>query len=312
MTRRQPPTTQDTIDAFVNSRKAGRCSQKYEASLRYLLAPLARDHQLLPARPEPIERTLASLSHLADQTRYNTHTAIRMLYRFSAQRLGTANPTSHINRPPRPKKKVPRYLTEHEVDQLIFANQRRRRDNALIRLLLDTGARLGEIHALTWRDLSNYTGEDGTNQWLLKLPYDGKTGEREVPVSPNTAAALRRLEGNHPWLNAHTHAPLSKSGLQKAVQRALARAGITGGPHLLRHTFGRLYILADGDLFSLQRILGHSDISTTRIYADLDFRDVHRQHQRFSPMARRDTNLAAHQQAHQLELLPPAAQGGPR
>jgi site-specific recombinase XerD len=71
------------------------------------------------------------------------------------------------------------------------------------------------------------------------------------------------------------------------VRRVLRRAGIAGGPHLLRHTFGRLYITAGGDVFSLQRILGHSQIATTRRYVDLDLRDVQNQHAKFSPVARR-------------------------
>jgi site-specific recombinase XerD len=55
----------------------------------------------------------------------------------------------------------------------------------------------------------------------------------------------------------------------------------------VRHTFGRLYIMAGGDVFSLQRVLGHRSISSTRRYVDMDLRDVQVQHERFSPIARR-------------------------
>ena len=80
---------------------------------------------------------------------------------------------------------------------------------------------------------------------------------------------------------------LTRKGGYLIIRVLFGKAGIIGrklGPHTLRHTFGRQYIVNGGDLVSLQRILGHSNIQTTRIYAELDMRDVVRQHHKFSPL----------------------------
>jgi integrase/recombinase XerD len=84
-----------------------------------------------------------------------------------------------------------------------------------------------------------------------------------------------------------TKGRMTQSGAYRVVKTALARAGINArkrGPHMLRHTFGRQYIMAGGDLVSLSRILGHTNIKTTEIYADLDLRDITIQHRRFTPL----------------------------
>lgn len=55
-------------------------------------------------------------------------------------------------------------------------------------------------------------------------------------------------------------------------------------PHLLRHTFANLYLGSDGDLRSLQLILGHADVQTTAmIYTDPNIRDLQSKHHRHSP-----------------------------
>ncbi len=57
-------------------------------------------------------------------------------------------------------------------------------------------------------------------------------------------------------------------------------------PHLLRHTFANLYLRSDGDLRSLQLILGHADVQTTAmIYTDPDIRDLQTKHHRHSPLS---------------------------
>ena len=57
------------------------------------------------------------------------------------------------------------------------------------------------------------------------------------------------------------------------------------GPHTMRHTFGTQYILKRGDVFSLQRIMGHRRLETTMIYANMSTEIVARQHRKFSPVA---------------------------
>ncbi|RIV22083.1 hypothetical protein D2Q93_09395 [Alicyclobacillaceae bacterium I2511] len=72
---------------------------------------------------------------------------------------------------------------------------------------------------------------------------------------------------------------------QKLIKQYGEQAQITNvrvSPHTFRHTMAKLYILAGGDIFSLQRILDHSSMETVRIYVEMFSHDVNMQHSQFS------------------------------
>lgn len=80
---------------------------------------------------------------------------------------------------------------------------------------------------------------------------------------------------------------LTRSGVQQMLRRCGRDAGITGvrcSPHTLRHTFAKTYLINGGDIFSLQRILGHSSLASVRAYLNLFATDLKKQHLRFSPV----------------------------
>jgi hypothetical protein len=82
---------------------------------------------------------------------------------------------------------------------------------------------------------------------------------------------------------------LPRSRIQHALRRLGGRAGLEGvrtNPHTFRHTFAKLYLLNGGDLFSLQRILGHTSLDMVRRYVNLDTGEVKRQHAQASPVDR--------------------------
>ena len=145
----------------------------------------------------------------------------------------------------------------------------------MIAMLLDTGTRIGELAALRWENIRSNA-----------IQVDGKTGARIVPISSRVRQLLVGLGDDvHIWTGRL--GPMTRSGVEQTVRKALRIAGFhppKAGPHMLRHTFGRHYIMAGGDVVSLQRILGHADISTTMLYIHLSADDLEEQHRRFSPM----------------------------
>jgi integrase/recombinase XerD len=264
--------TKAYIDDFLVSRRARNCTPRTISWYKDLLSPFARVNPRLPLSSPQVERFLGALD-ARDETRHAYYRALRAFYTWLARREGCLNPMADVGQPRR-RKKVPYSLSMAEL-LCLFAVTLCPRDRALLELLVDTGVRISEA--------INLTAEDVQDEVIL---VSGKTGERQVPLSPGVREHLLAL-GKKGTLFTGTRGQLTRSGAYRIVKLALARAGITAkkrGPHTLRHTFGRQYIMAGGDLVSLQRILGHTDIKTTRIYAELDLSDITIQHARFSPL----------------------------
>lgn len=59
--------------------------------------------------------------------------------------------------------------------------------------------------------------------------------------------------------------------------------GVRCSPHTFRHTCAVMYLRNGGDVFSLQKLLGHTDLTMTRRYAELSENDVCEKHRKFSP-----------------------------
>ena len=255
----------EALARFIRSREARQLAPKTIGFYHWCLDPFAGACPELPETPDEIEEYLCGLRCAAESQR-DVWRALRALYRFGNQRWGVGNAMAAIPQP-RKVRTLPRWLTEEEVRRLL-AHPMTRRDRAMVALLLDTGMRLGELHNLTpCQTLS------GT------IRLSGKTGEREVPLSPAVRRALIGVE--LPW--SGPKGVLTRNGIYLVIRRLMRGAGIArGGPHVLRHTFARSYVLSGGDVFSLQRILGHRSIETTRIYVELDTRDLIAQHAKYS------------------------------
>lgn len=224
---------------------------------------------MVPESPEAIEGYLA-LRGPSAYTRHAHFRVLRSFFRWLHERYGLADPMRLLKAPVlRPKPM--RTLSLAELTRLLEATEGSVRDRVLVMLLVDTGLRIGEAHSLTAQALG-----DGV------ITVRGKTGERIVPVSTLVLDLLREVL---PWAGAKGR--LTLSGLQQVVRRAMARAGITGArasPHTLRHSFAKQYLMAGGDVFSLQRIMGHRELATTQRYLALVDGDIITQHRRFSPL----------------------------
>ena len=264
--------TQDALTAFIN---AGKARGLRPASIKWyelLLGAFARQYVQLPRKVEPLESFMGGLT-CGDVSRYDHYRALKVFFSWLHTRYGVANPAQDLT-PPKRHKKLPRTLSVAEMGCL-FLVPLSKRDRALVLLLLDTGIRVGEAVDLTPDDI-------GADSILV----DGKTGQREVPISAQVRDQLLDI-GRGRWVFPGYGSHMKISQAYKIVRAAFITSGLRGkklGPHTLRHTFGRQFIAAGGDAFSLQRILGHSNIQTTRIYVELNTSDIVRQHHKFTPL----------------------------
>ncbi|KRG13382.1 hypothetical protein ACA30_15870 [Virgibacillus soli] len=185
-------------------------------------------------------------------------------------------------------------LSDDEVDRILASYNERQfaewRDKVLILLLLDTGLRINEALSLTdeqidFRLLSVYVPSQIAKNRRM----------REIPISREVAKKLRELrdessqyfgETGFIFLSAYGE-PLTPDAFRRRLNRRKKRLGMERlSPHMFRHTFCRNYILNGGDIFTLQRIVDHADIKTTRKYIQMDNQHVRYQHNKFSPVKR--------------------------
>jgi integrase len=158
------------------------------------------------------------------------------------------------------------------ADQADWIDARQpRRDNAedwraiaALRLLIFTGARVGEILSLRWDWISDAQG-------IARLP-DSKTGAKNLYLPPGALAVLEtlpRLAGN-PHVLPGDRAGGFFIGIQKPWQRVRALAGLSDVRiHDLRHAYASVAVAAGDSLFIVGKILGHRQASTTERYAHL-------------------------------------------
>lgn len=177
------------------------------------------------------------------------------------------------------RRKLPRTLSKSETQRLL-ASIDDERDYAFMVVLHDTGIRVGELASIT-REAMSPSG--------IKL--SGKSGDRIMPITPGVFDLVNwQGDDGGIWRSRGGHRGyLGTWRLKTIVRRQMLRAGFKPpkiGPHTLRHTFGTQYVLNGGDMFSLRRIMGHSRVETTILYAEMSDTLVAQQHRKFSPMAR--------------------------
>ena len=185
-----------------------------------------------------------------------------------------ANPTRGVKR--NPGRKMTRFLSREEIHRLhavLDACVAERPVNApaadIIRLLLLTGCRRGEIVNLQWREV----GED-----TLEL-VDSKTGPRTVFLSPKAKAIIERQPRlDSPWVfpsPVNREKPRSADCLDGLWKLTKKQAGIEDVRlHDLRHSVASQAVLNGVPLPVVARLLGHSQVSMTLRYAHVADEEV--------------------------------------
>ena len=194
---------------------------------------------------------------------------------------------------PRVPQSMPKILNAQEIQKLLRAAKSGTwygiRNHAMLAMFLDTGLRLSELINLTAADV------DLHSQSILVRNGKGSK-DRQVYIGRTLARALRRWAEVRPYgheadayFSTRDGRRLDKRNIARIIERISSRARMGEQrihPHLLRHTFATHFIKNGGDPFSLQRLLGHSDIKTTMIYVNLAGNDLRNAHAKASPLDR--------------------------
>jgi integrase/recombinase XerD len=168
-----------------------------------------------------------------------------------------------------------------------------RRDSALVYLLLDTGVRASEACSLRIRDVDLNTGEV-TIRHGADGGAKGKKG-RTVIIGKRTRHTLWRYlveredkdEEQAPLFVTLKGNRLNRDSLRLLIRRLGERVNVKNcHPHRFRHTFAIRYLRSQGDVFTLQVLLGHKSLEMVRRYARIARIDLERNHALASPVDR--------------------------
>jgi len=203
--------------------------------------------------------------------------ALRSFYHYLAREELADGAALRIVRSPKLPKTLPRPISETDAVRTIEeagANEIpwiAARDAALVTLLYGTGVRISEALRLKRRDVP-------LAESLTVLGKGNK--ERAVPVLPAVREAISAYAALIPFAGENT-APLflsrrgnamSARDAQGLLQRLRGRLGLPASatPHALRHSFATHLLKHGGDLRSVQELLGHSSLSTTQKYTEVE------------------------------------------
>ena len=240
-------------------------------------------------------------SPLSEATIDNHWKMIRAFYNWAVDTtiLSTERPDKKL---PRPKYQSPEIVpfTTDEVKRLIDASQStlvekangrkykiRRpnadRDKSLLLMLLDTGLRIGELHRLRIGDVNLENGE----VYVRTLRDGRKSAARTVYLGARTKQIIWKFIAKQQSAPDQSRKlfDYKYTYLRHIIRRIGANANVPRTyPHRFRHTFAIFYLRNGGDVFTLQRLLGHTTLVMTLKYVNFVKADLEHAHRRASPV----------------------------
>ncbi|NMB41564.1 MAG: site-specific tyrosine recombinase XerD [Firmicutes bacterium] len=232
---------------------------------------------------------------LAPATITRNLASIRSFYNFLLkEQLVQKNPAAELDSP-RAEKKLPRVLSFKDVELLLEQPETKEtigmRDKAMLELLYATGLRVSELVSLDLADVNikmGFLNCDGKGKKERIIPL-GSAAIRSIQeyLKHSRGKLLRKKDEKTLFVNQHGKR-LTRQGFWKILKKYVLKAGIVGTgitPHTLRHSFATHLLENGADLRSVQKMLGHEDISTTQIYTRLTRRKIKEIYDRTHPRA---------------------------
>jgi integrase/recombinase XerC len=285
----------DYISHLSNERRLSPLTCKSYASDIGMLLKYLQKNSLNQIQPHHIRHFIAQLRHhgLSGRSLARIISSWRGFYGYLIRSHNfTQNPCVGIHAP-KSAKKLPHTLSPDETAQLLtfpaddILNSR---DRAMFELFYSSGLRLAELANLKPGDI-NFSDEtvriNGKGDKTRIVPVGNKALialqawiiQREKLINPGEKALFLSRHGNA--ISART---ISHRLKNRAIQQ-----GITSNvhPHMLRHSFASHLLQSSGDLRAIQDMLGHANISTTQVYAHLDFQHLTKIYDTTHPRAKR-------------------------
>ncbi len=216
---------------------------------------------------------------------------LKILFKFMVEEgVITENPTKKIPKLRAERIVIPTFSNDQIKAMLEVTKQQMDfpgiRNNTLITLLYDTGCRISELLSLM---------QDNIQFEEKILTVRGKGGkQRIVPFGDRSLVNLiKYLHKRNKSFGKESVLFLTRFGdpltlrmTNKIIERIGEKAKVENvrlSAHTFRHTFAKNWLMNGGDIFSLQKILGHRTLDMVRNYVNITFKDIQLQHSKFSP-----------------------------
>ena len=224
-------------------------------------------------------------------TIHRLFSTIRGFHQYLYQLHLTDNDPSQLLIPPRLSQKLPVTLLVEEINQIIQSVDMKKkyaiRDKSLLSTLYASGLRVSELIDLKLKNLM-------IDEGFIRVFGKGKK-ERIVPIGVVALSYIKiYLQELRPQLSQKGKSQgilflnnrgkkLTRMSIWNILHENTVRSGINKkvSPHVLRHSFATHLLEGGADLRSVQEMLGHSDITTTQVYTNIDktyLKEIHKQY----------------------------------
>lgn len=196
---------------------------------------------------------------------------------------------------PRRWERLPKAISFEEVktflqsgDSNTLADPIMRRDSVMFELLYSSGLRVSELVSLKLEDISFDAGfvrviGKGSKERIVPLHLRALEKVKQY-VSAERLQILRKR--NSPYLFiTRRGGPMTRQRFWQTMKQLGKKAGLDISPHTMRHSFATHLLEGGADLRSLQKLLGHADISTTQIYTKVTSERLKQVYLRHHPRA---------------------------
>ncbi len=235
-----------------------------------------------------------SITGKSDSTKTRIIASLRCYFKYLCSSGSIKkNPTASVKNP-RTAKKMPGILDSKEIIQLLSApggkDYKSLRDKAMLELLYATGIRVSELIDLKITDINLQIGilhaHNGRQDRIIPI-YPAAVKHIGEYLSVARPAIVQDDDQNLLFTNMSGQA-LSRQGFWKIIKQYADRAGIRAEitPHTLRHSFAAHLLENGAQLKDIKEMLGHADISSTQIYAQIVKSKYIQSYAKFHPLAK--------------------------